>query len=69
MVAVSDAEDYEVLGGIAVVVVIVNHARFDVIDSEHEALSTWILHETNKNRNQILMCVDINKIISILLTN
>lgn len=41
MVAISDAEDYEVLGGVAVIVVIAYHPRFDVTDSEHEALTTW----------------------------
>lgn len=41
MVAISDAEDYEVFGGVAVIVVIAYHPRFDVTDGEHEALTTW----------------------------
>lgn len=40
MVAVCDAENDEVFGGIAVIVVIVNNACFDVTHSEHETLST-----------------------------
>lgn len=41
MMTVSDAKDYEVFGGVTVVMVIADHSPFYVIDSKHEALSTW----------------------------
>jgi len=42
MVAIGNAEDDEVLCGVTVIMVIMDHAGFYVIDSEYEALSSWV---------------------------
>lgn len=48
--AVTDAEDYVIPGGVAVVVVVADRARFEVTDCEGQALSTCRAEERSDPR-------------------